>query len=469
MATLVAAGGDFVPDRSALAAYVRTGAFEAPSTPYEGVTKVAPGHVVTLSREGAASRRYWRWSPGSRPAAPRAEAGSHDAFDVVLREAVRRQSDVEVPLGLMVSGGVDSSLLAAVLRELEPQRAIPAYVIRFREGSFDEGGPAEKVAQALRLDLVSAWVTPEDVPAELKRLVGTVGEPLGDPAWVPMAILARRAAEDIKVALVGEGADELFGGYPTYLGARLAGTYNAFPKLLQRALAAGVRAWPVSEKKVSVSSLLERFVAAAELPPGERHLQWLASVPDALLARLGLAAPPRRLDVPAGVLDALQQHDLETSLAEGLLTKSDRASMQAALELRAPFLDVDVMAFAEGLPERERVSGLTTKVFLKRHAERYLAREIVHRRKRGLSVPLATWLRGPLRAWAQERLRSPELARIGIRSEAARALLDEHATRRFDHARAIWTLAVLSEWLDWAAAAAARPAMGAATDAAQAG
>jgi asparagine synthase (glutamine-hydrolysing) len=145
----------------------------------------------------------------------------------------------------------------------------------------------------------------------------------------------------------------------------------------------------------------------------------------------------------------VQRHDLETSLAEGLLTKADRASMNSALELRAPFLDREVVEFAGTIPASERVRGVTTKVFLKRYALAYLPRGIVHRRKRGLSVPLSAWLRGPLYEWAEARVGSTRLAVAGVERPAALALLNEHRDRRADHARALWTLIALSEWLEW--------------------
>jgi len=150
-------------------------------------------------------------------------------------------------------------------------------------------------------------------------------------------------------------------------------------------------------------------------------------------------------------LDALQQWDLETTLAEGLLTKADRASMSSALELRAPFLDESVMAFAASVPAAERVKGFNTKVFLKKYALRYLPHEIVHRRKRGLSVPVGKWLRGELRDWASASLGSGRLEAAGISTRAAQDLFEEHCRRKNDHARALWTLLVLVEWLTWVA------------------
>ena len=157
-------------------------------------------------------------------------------------------------------------------------------------------------------------------------------------------------------------------------------------------------------------------------------------------------------DLGAGeLLDRVQRWDLELPLAEGLLTKADRASMSSALELRAPFLDEAVMEFAKSLPVGDRVRGFKTKVFLKDYALRYLPKGIVHRRKRGLSVPIGRWLRGPLQEWASAMLASGRLERAGIQTSAALALFSEHCQRKADHARALWTLLVLSEWLDWVA------------------
>jgi asparagine synthase (glutamine-hydrolysing) len=202
---------------------------------------------------------------------------------------------------------------------------------------------------------------------------------------------------------------------------------------------------------MTLSFLLKRFVDGAETPGLARHCAWVSSIPPALLKRLGIDVAVAVSPAPRDglLLDRIQRWDLETSLAEGLLTKADRGSMSSALELRAPFLDQSVMHFAASLPAMDRVRGFSTKIFLKQYALRYLPREIVHRRKRGLSVPLARWLRGPLREWAERALANPRLETAGLKPMAATELLNEHLLRQADHARAIWTLIALSEWLDW--------------------
>ena len=432
---------------SALREYLRIGVFLAPMSPFVEVQKVLPAELVLIEAGGIRRQRYWHWNLCGTPK----QEPSLEAFDEVFREAVRRQSDVDVNFGVFLSGGVDSSLVAAVTRTVRPRHRLKAYTIRFREESFDEGNFAEAVANYLGIEITTVEIRPEVFPGEIARIVRLVGEPLADQSWIPTVLLARRAAQDAKLALVGEGADELFGGYPTYLGAKLGAYYARLPRWTRAAIKCLVEALPVTDKKVTISFLLKRFVQGSELDGVSRHQLWTSVIPPALLQRLGieqvkLPLPERR---DCALLDAVQEIDLETLLAEGLLTEKDRGSMSSALELRSPYLDKGVMEFAATLPVEERIRGLTTKVFLKRYALRYLPRSIVNRKKRGLSVPFGTWLRGPLYEYAFTRLRSPLLAEAGVKPNAVLELLDEHKKRVADHSRSLWTLIVLSEWMDW--------------------
>jgi len=434
-------------DQGGLREYLQLGIFPSPDTPFAGIRKVAPGELVVLEGAKVRRERYWRWGNVEAPKRP----PSLDAFDDTFRTAVGRQTDVDVDFGVFLSGGIDSSLVSAVVRSLHPKRRLNAYTLRFEEPSFDEGTFAEAVARRLDMDLVTVMVRPEDVQREVRTLVRLVGEPLADPAWLPAALLSRRAAQDIRVALVGEGADELFGGYPTYIGAGLAERFARLPRWVRSLIRRAVEALPPSQKKVTISFLLKRFVQGVDLDGMARHCLWVSNIAPPLLRRLGVAPPELQSEeaVTGHLIDQVQRWDLETMLAEGLLTKADRASMSSALELRAPFLDEGVMEFAKSLPLEDRVRGFTTKVFLKRYAIRYLPNEIVHRRKRGLSVPIGRWLRGPLREWAAAALGSGQLERVGVRNAAAQDLFAEHCEGKADHARALWTLLVLIEWLDW--------------------
>ena len=443
------AGQDAVApiDRAALAEYLANGFCPAPQSPFRGQHKVQPGEIVLIDSGGVRRQRYWRSPIGSAPRG----SDSTAAFDRIFRSAVHRQSDADVDYGVLLSGGVDSALLTAVARSVRPDKHPTAYSIRFNEASFDEGQQAAEIARRLDCRFVPVTVTAQDVPATLADLIATTGELIADPAWVPLALVAQRASQDVRLALAGEGADELFGGYPTYLGARYAGYYAALPALVRSRLARLVERLPVSDKKVTVSFLLKRFVQGQELGGLARHMLWTASVRPDVLRRLGIEPPAARL--PRGaieLLDEVQLHDFGQSLPEALMAKADRGGMRHALEIRAPFLDQAVIDFAAGLPVQARVHGLRTKAFLKRYALQYLPSSVVYRRKRGLSVPLAGWLREPLLDWAAARLSSSALADAGIDPRAAMALLAEHRARNSDHSRALWTLIVLSEWLEWA-------------------
>jgi asparagine synthase (glutamine-hydrolysing) len=436
-------------DHAALQRYLRFGLFVSPSSPFANIQKVPPGGIVQIDARGLRHSSYWRWNNVETAK----QKPSLDGFDRIFRDAVRRQSDVDVDFGLFLSGGLDSSLISAVTRSLYPERPLKAYTLRFEVESFDEGDFAETVATSLKLEPVPVWVRPEDIPGALSLLIKTGGEPLADPAWLPTALLARRAAQDVPMALVGEGADELFGGYPTYIGAGIAERFANLPAWLRNALRRIVESLPVSDKKMTVSFLLKRFVQGAELGGLTRHELWMSNITPPILQRLGIPLVSSRADDAGSglLLDRVQRWDLESFLAEGLLTKADRASMTSAVELRAPFLDESVMAFAASLPVADRVQNFSTKIFLKRYAIRYLPKSIVHRRKRGLSVPIGRWLRGPLRQWASKSLGNNRLEQIGIRTPAALELLSEHCQHQADHARALWTLIVLSDWLDWVA------------------
>jgi len=439
-------------DRAALAHFLQSGYCPAPQGLLSGHRKLQPGEMLVFEPDETRHQRYWHFPQRAATTAMPAPR----SFDHVLREAVHRQSEIEVPFGVLLSGGLDSALIAAVARSLRPAKELPAYCIRFAEASFDEGRDAERIAARLGCPFVPVTVTADELPATLHQLVATTGEPLADPAWLPLAQVAQRASQDVRVLLAGEGADELFGGYPTYLGAQFAGRYARLPAGLRKVLQRGIERLPPSDRKITLSYLLKRFVRGQELDGLARHQLWTSHIAPEWLRRLGVEPPVWQAGdaAPLSPLDAAQQHDFAHALPEALLAKADRGGMLHGVEIRAPYLDSTVIEFAAALPEQARVRGLTTKVFLKDYARLYLPRTVTHRRKRGLSVPLSAWLRGPLRDWAQSRLAGSALAEAGLNDRAALDLLAEHGARKADHARAIWTLLVLSEWLEWRTSAA---------------
>ena len=200
-------GNDLAPDKRAIAGYLERGSFTAPTSPFLNIKKVRPGEIIVITNDDIRARRYWTWpvrSDNKRQPAP-------DEFDAIFKNAIRQQSDVDVDFGLFMSGGLDSSLVAAVAKQVHPNYSPPCYTLRFADKSYDEGDFAKEVAQKLGLEMISVPVGPEDFIKDLPRLVRMVGEPLADPAWIPTAMLSQRAAKDVRIVLTGEGADELFG------------------------------------------------------------------------------------------------------------------------------------------------------------------------------------------------------------------------------------------------------------------
>jgi len=433
-------------DRTGLARYLRSGYCPAPHSPLKDIRKVAPGEMIVVEPGGIEHRRYWNM-PAGNPSAPMPTARD---FDPVFRAAVARQSDIDVDYGVLLSGGIDSALMTAVARSVRPDKKTTAYCIRFAEASFDEGQYAAELAQELGCDFVPVTVSAADFPVALRELIHATGEPLADPAWIPLSLVTRRAAKDVRVLLAGEGADELFGGYPTYLGAQWSSRYARLPAPVRALCEKLIDAFPTSDKKVTLSFLLKRFIRGQELDGLSRHLLWTASIAPAWMRRLGIEPPiDDTHDATSSLLDTIQRYDFGHSLPDALMAKADRGGMLHGVEIRAPFLDQSVIEFAARLPEQARVRGLMTKVFLKGYALNYVPKPVVTRRKRGLSVPLAAWLRGPLREWAQAQLSHRVLGEAGIDTRAAGELFDAHQARAGDHARALWTLIVLSEWLQW--------------------
>lgn len=434
-------------DSSGVAHFLRWGYCASPRSPLRDVRKVGSGEMVVFEPEGIIKHQhYWTFPElGVGPAQP-----SLQTFDDIFRAAIMRQSDVEAEYGVLLSGGVDSALIAAVARATRPDKRLPAYCVRFAEASYDEGEPAARVARELGCEFVPVTISAAEVPATLQELIRSTGELLADPAWIPLSLVARRAAQDVRMLLSGEGADELFGGYPTYLGAHWAARYASLPRPIQATLRTLVESLPASDKKMPVSFLLKRFVSGQGLNDLARHLLWTSVITPEWLRRLGIDPPTIGCQTSVqSAVDVVQRYDFEHSLPDALMAKSDQGSMLHAVEIRAPFLDRDVIEFAATLPVEARVRGMITKPFLKRYASGYLPHAIVSRRKRGLSVPLSAWLRGPLQEWTQARLNHAGLADAGIDRSAAQQLFAEHLRRQADHARAIWTLIVLSEWLEW--------------------
>jgi asparagine synthase (glutamine-hydrolysing) len=419
-------------NRTALALYRALGYVPGSHTMFEGIQKLPPGHLLVAegSREQVEVRPYW--TAAAAASRPSRLTSSDDLRETLLR-AVERELMSDVPLGVFTSGGLDSSLLVAAAARVLPGERIHTYAARFVERGYDESGHAEAVTHDIRT--VHHVVTADD--ETLRRALDVVSrafaEPLGDPAVLPTYLLAEAARQDVKVVLSGEGADELFGGYPTYLGHRAAAWWLRLPAPLRRTLRWVIERWPTSTGKVTLDFLAKQFVAAAERPWLERHIAWFGALgPDAgVVPALGCMLNGFPHDDP---LNRILWLDFVTYLPDDLLVKVDRATMLASVEARAPFLDREVMELVLPASSRLKVRGVTTKVILKEAARGLIPAAVIRRRKRGLSVPVARWLNTGLAPLADRLLDTP--------------LLAEHRAGKANHARKLWPLLMLALWAE---------------------
>jgi asparagine synthase (glutamine-hydrolysing) len=445
-------------DLDALAAFLAFNSIPAPLTIYQGVQKLPAGHVLVWERgqKGGAVdvERYARPSPvPSADVRREPESELAEELRARLRDSVRAHLVADVPVGVLLSGGVDSSALAA-LAALESSKRVSTFTIGFEDASFDERRGARLVAERYGTDHHELVLRP-DAAELLTELARVFDEPFGDSSAIPTYLVSRLARRHVKVALSGEGGDELFGGYFTYVADLLARRIGRLAPTLRPL----VELLPSSSRRAGLEYMAKRFVRAADRPVLERHHGWKEIF--SLDARAELLSPARRseadpLDVyraryretdGAEELARLQDVDLGVYLVDDLLVKTDRASMAHSLEVRVPYLDTVVADFALGLPEAMKVRGLAKKRLLRLAVAPLLPTEVADGRKRGFSIPAAAWLRGELVPFAREVLARERLARQGFfEPDVVGRIVDDHVAGREDLSRQIWGLLAFSLW-----------------------
>jgi len=437
-------------DLDALEAFLAFNSIPAPLSIFRDVRKLPAGFVLVWEEGRTRLSRF------ARPA-PRQDVRDGDEAELVeelrarLRDSVRAHLVSDVPVGVLLSGGVDSSLLAALAAE-ESSEALRTFSIGFVERSFNELADARRVAARYGTHHAELVLRP-DAALLLPALAEAFDEPFADSSALPTYLVSQLAASDVKVALSGEGGDELFGGYYTYaadlLAARVGGVARLARPLVERL--------PSSDARASFDYRAKRFVRAAHLPALERHHGWKEIFSPDLRAELtgrrngfdpvDLLRARYAETEGADELARLQDVDLGTYLVDDLLVKTDRASMAHSLEARVPYLDTVVTNLALALPARHKVRGLSKKVLLRKAAEPLLPPEIVRGKKRGFSIPAAAWLRGDLEPFARETLSRDRLRQQGFfRPEVVTRLIDDHVAGREDLSRQLWGLLGFTLW-----------------------
>jgi asparagine synthase (glutamine-hydrolysing) len=444
----------------ALRQYLSFDYVPAPLSIYEGINKLPAAHTLTLEKGKISTRLYWQLSyKTTQPPPSEAEAAEH--LRELMADSVRMRLVSDVPLGVLLSGGVDSSSVAALAVQVSSE-AVKTFSISFAESSFDESYYARAVAKFLGTDHHE-----ERLSANLAaNLVGEIGswmdEPFSDPSLVPTYLLSRFTRKHVTVALGGDGGDELFAGYPTYRGHRWAEMYSRVPNLLKSGLVEPlVRLLPIKTKNLSFDYKATRFVTGSKYDAVARHHVWFGSfTPD---EQQKLLTPEVLNQSDADVyraarlmweqcdssdaVERMQSIDTRLYLAEDILTKVDRASMAVSLEVRAPFLDPRVAEFAASLPANYKLRGRTTKYILKRAVAGILPPFVARRGKKGFGVPVAEWLKGKLKPLARDLLSPDRVRRAGVfNPEYVTRLMDEHEHGVANHRKLLWTLLMFELW-----------------------
>lgn len=432
----------------------------APHSIYQGINKLPAAHKLVLENGEIKIDRYWSLSfekPDEKPTI--AEAAEH--LRELMSDAVRRQLVADVPLGILLSGGVDSSTVAAFAVR-HATETVKTFSIGFTEDSFDESKFAREVSRHLGTEHYEDILSVDTAAG----LIGDIGkwldEPLSDGSLLPTYLLASFVRKHVTVALGGDGGDEIFAGYPMYYAHKVAGMYERVPGFLRKGLIEpAVNAMPVSTKNMSLDYKAKRFIRAANYDPVTRHHSWFGSFVidqhDSLLTREVLAHTSADIYRDAKELlktsdaksriEQMQFLDINYYMAEDILTKVDRAAMAVSLETRAPFLDPRVAEYAASLPTEYKLRGNKGKFILKESVKDMLPASILNRPKKGFGIPIAQWLRGNLNPLLHDMLAADRLKRQGIFDASyVQKLITEHETAKASHHKELWTLLVFQLW-----------------------
>jgi len=439
-------------DLDAVEAFLAFNCIPAPLTIFRETRKLPPGHVLAWQDGRLELTRFARPAPVPADQVRREdEAELTEELRARLRDSVRAHLVADVPVGVLLSGGIDSATLTA-LAAAESTEPVRTFSIGFEERSFDELADARLVAERYGTRHEELVLRP-DAALLLPALAEAFDEPFADSSALPTYLVSKLAAEHVKVALSGEGGDELFGGYYTYTADLLASRYGALARLARPL----VERLPSSSAKASFDYKAKRFVRAAHLPPLERHHAWKeifsAEARTELTGRRSEFDPLDLLRTRfaetegAEVLARLQDVDLGIYLVDDLLAKTDRASMAHSLEARVPFLDPLVTNFALALPTEHKARGLRKKVLLRKAVAPLVPAPLLRRRKRGFSIPAAAWLRGDLEPFARDTLSSDTLRRQGFFDPGVvRRTLEDHVSGKQDLSRQLWGLLAFTLW-----------------------
>ena len=436
-----------------------------PRSILQGVRKLDAGEWARFSDRASSREHYWRldFSPDRElDGLSTAEIGERCLHG--LRESVKIHLRSDVPLGVLLSGGLDSSALVALIHEAG-YGPIKTFTLGFHDTSFDESTYAEQVARHLGSEHYELFFREEEINELIPTLFAFMDEPLGDASIVPTYLVTKFASREVKVLLGGDGGDELLVGYPSFLAHQVANVYLRVPRLLRRGFVEPlVRRLPVNFDNYSFDFKAKAFVAGMDYSARVRHFYWTNGfLPDMLpelfdrefLEGMGsyrvydAANPHTDRLVDAGMMEGFLYEDFRHILEDAILVKVDRASMANSVEVRVPYLDHEVVEFLTSVPMRFKLRNTRSKYFFKQALEGLLPREIIHRKKRGFSLPVARLINWQMNGLVRRYLSEESVNRVGgFRYPFIRTLLDDHIQGRKDNNKLLWSLFAFFVWYD---------------------
>jgi asparagine synthase (glutamine-hydrolysing) len=439
--------------RQGLDCYLALNYVPGPWTLVEGIEKLQPGQWIEWREGQLRSETYWRLPIGEGP--KRDLESAKEELDSLLRRSVQEHLLSDVPLGVWLSGGIDSSTLLHYAATAAGRR-LKTFSISFRGRSFDETVYIRQAAEQYGTDHEELDLNPEaDLAGAIEQLPYYCDEPGADGGLLPVWFLSALTKKSVTVALSGEGADELFGGYLMYRANELRRKLRALPDFVFRLALSVAARWPVSDDKISREYMVKRFLAGCLMAPSRAHVYWAGTFSDEEKQSLVGAPLPGTLDTILADLrkagDRLPSYlwfDQRYFLPDDILAKADRMSMAHSIEVRPPFLDHRIVEFAAGLPDQFKVRGSYQKVVLKELMKDKLPAAILRRKKVGFDIPAHDWLRGPLRPLLLDTLADGASDHPGLfRAAAVDHLVQQHMSREANVGYHLWGLMILFLWM----------------------
>ncbi len=432
----------------------------APSTIFKFIRKVDPGHYVVIQKGEIRSTCYWDIPLADNPIAHKTEEEYTEELREILERAVTARLVSDVPVGVFLSGGLDSGLVAALATKQNNE--LECFSIGFDEPSFDESPYAGRIAHDLKIKHQVKMFSTQEMLENLYVLPDIMDEPLADASILPTYLLSKFTSQKVKVALSGDGGDELFAGYPTYQAHKLINYYDSLPNFFRNCLKAMAAYLPVSHSNISTDFMIKQFLKGTGVSSEIRFFIWMGAFIDREKKEL-LSNPLKEElrdhntyeDIFRYISKSKLTKDLERILyltmklylQDDILIKVDRASMANSLEVRCPFLEQELVEFACGLPMHYKLNGLKTKYLLKKAADGILPEGIANRPKKGFGIPLSRWLKGELKEFMLDYLSEGRIKKQGyFHYPYVKTLIDDHLKMKNDNRKLLWTLLVFQIW-----------------------